>query len=57
MKDLNFSLFALVAQWIERWFPKPCVVGSSPTEGIIFILDVVMRIGLLMMARSLRFVH
>lgn len=24
---------ALVAQWIERWFPKPCVAGSIPAEG------------------------
>lgn len=29
---INFS-HALVAQWIEQWLPKPCVGGSSPSEG------------------------
>ena len=23
-----------VAQWLERWFHKPCVVGSSPASAI-----------------------
>ncbi len=27
---------ALVAQWIEHWFPKPGVAGSIPAKGIFF---------------------
>jgi hypothetical protein len=26
-------MFALVAQWIEHWFPKPGVAGSIPAGG------------------------
>ena len=34
---LSFELHALVAQWIERRFPKPCVGGSTPLGGTIKI--------------------
>lgn len=35
---LSVLLSAPVAQWIERRFPKPCVGGSSPLGGAIFIM-------------------
>ena len=38
---LNYPLPAPVAQRIERGFPKPCVVGSSPAGGACVIAKIV----------------
>ena len=33
------SIYAFVAQWIERRFPKPQVAGSIPAEGAILLVS------------------
>ncbi len=30
--SLRFTFLALVAQWIERWFPEPKAAGSIPAK-------------------------
>jgi hypothetical protein len=34
-KLTSSRVYALVAQWIEQRFPKPCVAGSIPAGGTI----------------------